>query len=92
MTNTIVENRSCSCEDRPCCGCDNGAFEVERDDDYREPIFEAEETHGWAGDGSGEDDLADYNANEADDYRDEGGEDSYLDSSWEDRYEMDFGD
>jgi hypothetical protein len=28
-------------------------------------------TAGWPGDGSGEDDLADYNANEADDYRDE---------------------
>lgn len=27
---------------------------------------------GWPGDGSGTDDLADYNANEADDYRDEG--------------------
>lgn len=26
---------------------------------------------GWPGDGSGTDDLADYNANEADDYRDE---------------------
>lgn len=25
----------------------------------------------WTGDGSGEDDLADYNANEVDDYRDE---------------------
>lgn len=27
--------------------------------------------HGWPGDGSGEDDLADYNQNEADDYRNE---------------------
>lgn len=27
---------------------------------------------GWPGDGSGEDDLADYNANEADDYANEG--------------------
>lgn len=26
---------------------------------------------GWPGDGSGEDDFADYNANEAEDYRDE---------------------
>jgi len=26
---------------------------------------------GWPGDGSGTDDLADFNANEADDYRDE---------------------
>ena len=29
MKNTITEIRSCQCEDRPCCGCDNGAFEVE---------------------------------------------------------------
>ena len=27
--------------------------------------------HGWPGDGSGEDDLADYNANEAMDYMNE---------------------
>lgn len=32
---------------------------------------------GWPGDGSGEDDLADYNQNEADDYRDEGIDDCY---------------
>ena len=45
---------------------------------------------GWAGDGSGTDDFADMNANEADDYRNEGcgGEDSYLDSYWEDQAEM----
>lgn len=30
-----------------------------------------EESHGWPGDGSGEDDLADYNASEADDYQNE---------------------
>jgi hypothetical protein len=29
------------------------------------------ETFGWPGDGSGEDDLADYNANEANDYANE---------------------
>lgn len=34
---------------------------------------------GWSGDGSGEDDFADYNQNEADDYRDEGAEDSGSD-------------
>ena len=33
---------------------------------------EDEPATGWPGDGSGMDDLADYNANEADDYRDEG--------------------
>jgi len=38
---------------------------------------------GWGGDGSGTDDLADYNANEADDYHDEGNEDAGLDSYYE---------
>ena len=40
---------------------------------------------GWPGDGSGMDDLADYNQNEADDY---GGEDRWLDSDYEDRTEL----
>ncbi len=44
--------------------------------------------HGWPGDGSGEDDFADYNQNEADDYRDEGAEDSYLDSYYEDQTDI----
>jgi hypothetical protein len=45
---------------------------------------------GFPGCGDGTDDLADANANEADDYRNEGcgGEDSYLDSYWEDQAEM----
>jgi hypothetical protein len=34
-----------------------------------------EDDYGWPGDGSGEDDLADFNANEADDYRNEGDDD-----------------
>jgi hypothetical protein len=38
---------------------------------------------GWAGDGSGVDDLADYNQNEADDYRDEGGCDEPDDCEWD---------
>jgi len=33
--------------------------------------YEQEPDQGWPGDGSGMDDLADMNANEADDYRDE---------------------
>ena len=37
------------------------------------------EATGWPGDGSGEDDLADYNANEADDYRDEGADNDPAD-------------
>ena len=37
----------------------------------------------WGGDGSGMDDLADYNANEVDDYAYEGAEDQWLDGSYE---------
>lgn len=43
---------------------------------------------GWAGDGSGTDDFADMNANEADDYANEGAEDSYLDSAYEDQFDL----
>lgn len=43
------------------------------------------QSHGWPGDGGGEDDLADYNQNEADDYRHEGAEDSHLEMEYEDR-------
>lgn len=79
----MMEHRNCQCIDRPCCGCDNGVFEVEElpypGDDSMEDIH-----YGWPGDGSGEDDLADYNQNEADDYRDEGYEDDWLDGSYED--------
>lgn len=41
-------------------------------DSYYESQTELPDEGGWPGDGSGTDDLADYNANEADDYRDEG--------------------
>lgn len=41
-------------------------------DSYYESQTELPEEHGWPGDGSGLDDLADYNANEADDYANEG--------------------
>ena len=44
-----------------------------------------DEFNGWPGDGSGTDDLADYNANEASDYSNEGQEDSCLESEYEDR-------
>ncbi len=43
---------------------------------------------GFPGCGDGSDDLADYNANEADDYRNEGAEDSHLESSFEDRTDI----
>ena len=40
--------------------------------DYEDVAYEdsVSADTGWPGDGSGEDDLADYNQNEADDYRD----------------------
>ena len=46
------------------------------------------EQAGWPGDGSGEDDLADHNANEADDYRNEGNEDAGLDGYWESQTDL----
>lgn len=61
--------------------------------DYEDVSYEdsvSSETQGWPGDGSGQDDLADYNQNEADDYRDEGREDDWLESDYEDRTEVDF--
>lgn len=43
----------------------------EQIDGGNDHIADEMENHNWPGDGSGEDDLADMNANEADDYRDE---------------------
>lgn len=74
----IQEHRNCQCEDRPACGCDNGVFEVESFPYPGDDTIEPDEDFG-------QDDE------EADDHF-EGGEDSYLDSSWEDRFEMDMGD
>ena len=42
------------------------------EEDHDRECQEAYEYQGWAGDGSGEDDFADYNQNEADDYCNEG--------------------
>jgi hypothetical protein len=47
------------------------------EDSHLESAFEErtelpDDDRGWPGDGSGTDDLADHNANEADDYRNEG--------------------
>jgi hypothetical protein len=65
----MIKHRFCNCEDRPCCGCDNGSFEVFEDrwtdETERFPNEEDEENYG--------------------------GEDSYLDSEFESRYEIDFG-
>lgn len=83
--------RTCNCEDYPCCGHAESPLETELSEESRREQFDAEfESRGWPGDGSGEDDLADYNAREADDYADEGREDEYLDASYEDRTEIDF--
>lgn len=38
----ITEHHSCSCIDKPCCGCDNGAFEIEP-----EQIFGPIDDDGW---------------------------------------------
>ena len=49
----MIEYRSCQCEDRPCCGCDNGAFEVEEEELFSEGptegnFFPREESEdGW---------------------------------------------
>ena len=74
------------CEDAPCCGCCGPDATGRTESDYAaEAQAEREsgccmspdrdeliaESKGWPGDGSGEDDLADYNQSEADDYRDE---------------------
>ena len=56
------------CEDAPCCGC---CGQNESAEGYEEMEMDGA---GWPGDGSGEDDLADYNANE-------GGEDSWMDGA-----------
>ncbi len=65
--------KTCSCEDFPCCG--HGETELEGEL-ARESMMEREEM-GWPGSGDGTDDFADYNANEADDYRNEGADDHY---------------
>ena len=62
------------CEDAPCCGCCGPQGDGGWHDEPPEPQ-DADE-RGWPGDGSGQDDLADANANEADDYRNEGAEDT----------------
>jgi len=65
------------CDDSVCDGeCDHGT-DAERDVEQDKFLAEAQEirdgdiARGWPGDGSGEDDLADFNANEANDYLNE---------------------
>lgn len=54
--------------DEPGCEEQPEVAEVEREEPEDQPY----DGGGWPGDGSGTDDLADYNQNEADDYRNEG--------------------
>lgn len=61
------------CEDAPCCGCcgpDHGPETELHPDDFAH--------HGWPGDGSGEDDLADLMA-----HGDEGCCDGPEDLGWD---------
>ena len=74
---TIIEHRSCNCEDRPACGCDNGAFEVEVEE------MESEDSQEWDGQPDEMQEWEDFERPQ---------EDRYLDSSWEDRFECDCGD
>lgn len=51
--------------------CEQCEREISIEADEAETLEREDSFEGWPGDGSGTDDLADYNANEADDYRDE---------------------
>ena len=64
-------------DEQPGCLGDEGGEDshLEADFEERTELHDEGMEHGWPGDGSGEDDLADYNANEADDYRNEGADD-----------------
>jgi hypothetical protein len=77
-----TEFRSCNCEDRPCCGCDNGVFEVEDDfenfedgdqESEEDQEFEPCEPDNWA-DG---DALASAGFGTDEDYGDFGGGDEW---------------
>ena len=48
---------------------------------FEEQTHVADDDRGWPGDGSGTDDLADHNSNEANDYLDEGREDGFDEPS-----------
>ena len=61
----FFQNPNGICEDAPCCGCCGSEPESNEREDAQE---QESERRGWD---AGEDDFADYNANEADDYRDE---------------------
>jgi len=56
------------CEDAPCCGCCSSDGSTVRGS-WNGPAHNIFATDGgWPGDGSGMDDLADYNQMEGDDY------------------------
>jgi hypothetical protein len=78
------------CEDAPCCGC---CGQQAQEPELMTADAREMEQAGWPGDGSGEDDLADHNANEADDYRDEGNEDAGMENFFESQTDLgDMGD
>lgn len=55
------------------CKTPNDAVAMARDYEHLKELgaADSDEFKGWPGDGSGVDDLADYNQNEANDYREE---------------------
>jgi len=60
--NPQASDSSPRCEDAPCCGCCPSSQEA-----YDPQPYDGWEGS-WPGDGSGMDDLADFNAMEGDDY------------------------
>jgi hypothetical protein len=75
----IEENFGGRCEDAPCCGCcGNEAYESAMEYERQHEERFDDEPSGWSPDEESPDE-------ESDEY--EGGEDSYLDSYWEDQSE-----
>jgi hypothetical protein len=71
------------CEDAPCCGCCG-----------HEAVWDEEDRYDFSGEdwNRGEYCGVEEEEEEEEEEYEEGGEDSYLDASWEDRFEIDMGD
>jgi hypothetical protein len=79
FNNTVSSAPREMCEDAPCCGCcGHNQYEYEPDYEHADRWDYPEEPEEEPEEDSEE--------------SWEGGEDSYLDASWEDRFEMDMGD